>query len=175
MISRMLLISLIALPGCSRYTTTDVPYAKADMRRKNFGSVLGDNLIMVAPPTKTTRTTVTGECAVNKYLWNGAIETIGFMPIKQAIPQQGKIITDWYIAEDRPDVRVRVTVGIIGKELRADAVRLWIDREKRNPYKKTWSEYRVSPEERTRLEILIVERARKLRNNQMQKSAPTAN
>ena len=37
-----------------------------------------------------------GGMGVNAYLWRGALETMGFMPLASADPFGGLIITDWY-------------------------------------------------------------------------------
>lgn len=149
--------------GCTRYSSVSTPQDSEDLRRKNFGSLFGEDALWIRPAPTTSQRTITGLCPVNKFLWNGAMETIAFMPIIQAVPQSGRILTDWYVEPEHPNVRVRLTVYIHGTELRADAVHVLAERQRRSsPYKK-WMEYRFSPEEITQLEILIVERARKIR------------
>ena len=38
----------------------------------------------------------TSGLAVNAFLWRAALDTVSFMPISQADPFGGVIITDWY-------------------------------------------------------------------------------
>lgn len=152
----------LLLIGCNPAGVREVPQSSKDMRKSDFGSILGDSPILLKSRKEQIRTTLQGDCPVNKYLWMGALETIGFMPIISAIPEQRTITTDWYMTEDHPDVRVRMVVIILGKELRADAVKIRVERQKRTAYKR-WINHPLSSEELTRLEILIVERARKLR------------
>ena len=103
-----------------------------------------------------------GSIAVNKFLWQAAIDTLTFMTIKTADPQKGRIVTDWYIDKQHPTKRVRVGVLIIGVELRADAIKVFIDRQALNG-RKQWIQSPISEVDRAKLEVLILERARKLK------------
>ena len=49
---------------------------------------------------------------VNAYLWRAALETLDFLPLTQADPFGGVIITDWYSPE-RPDERFKLNVYIL--------------------------------------------------------------
>jgi hypothetical protein len=55
-------------------------------------------------------------------------------------------------------------VTIKGPELRADAVKVYVERQKRTAMK-IWKDYKFPKEDCVKLEILIVERARKIRKN----------
>jgi hypothetical protein len=137
---------------------------RIDENKRNFGSVLGGHQITAKGKDVQQRSTSIANFKVNKFLWEGAIETIGFMPILTANPENGKIITDWYISEDRPDIKVRLMVAIKGPELRADAVKVYVERQKKTRMK-IWKAHKLPKEDCTKLEILIVERARKIRKN----------
>src|SRR3954467_11806320 len=58
----------------------------------------------------------------NAYLWRAALDTLNFIPLGSADPVGGIIITDWYSAPENPNERMKVTVYILDKRLRADAL-----------------------------------------------------
>lgn len=68
---------------------------------------------------------------VNSFLWRASLDAISFMPLASADPFGGVIITDWYSAPDAPDERFKVTVYILGRQLRSDAVRAQVFRQAR--------------------------------------------
>ncbi len=68
---------------------------------------------------------------VNAVLWQASLDTLSFMPLASADPIGGVIITDWYNDPGTPGERVKINLVISGLELRADAVRVSIFREKR--------------------------------------------
>ena len=61
---------------------------------------------------------------VNSYLWRAAVDTVSFAPLLQADANSGVIITDWYVNPRTPNERVKLTVSILDRELRADALRV---------------------------------------------------
>lgn len=66
---------------------------------------------------------------VNSYLWRAALETVSFAPLLQADSAGGVIITDWYANAGNPDDRIKLTVTILGTDLRADALRVAASRQ----------------------------------------------
>jgi hypothetical protein len=160
---RLKLLALLSLflIGCTSGIRS-IPEDLLEVNRRNFGSILGGPKVIARGQDQQNRSTSTALVKINKFLWEGAIETIGFMPILTANPERGKIVTDWYISPDQPDIKVRMMVTISGTELRADAVKVYVERQKKSP-KKVWQDYKLPKEDCTKLEILIVERARKIR------------
>jgi Domain of unknown function (DUF3576) len=61
---------------------------------------------------------------VNAFLWRASLETLAFMPMAQVDSNGGVIATDWYANPQAPGERVKVTVYILDRELRADALRV---------------------------------------------------
>ena len=51
------------------------------------------------------------------------------MPLVQADPFGGVIITDWYAPPETPDERFKLTVYILDRVLRADAVKVAVFRQ----------------------------------------------
>ena len=66
---------------------------------------------------------------VNAYLWRGALDTLAFMPLASADPFGGVIITDWYQPPSASGERFKATAYILGRQLRADGVRVAIFRQ----------------------------------------------
>ncbi len=66
---------------------------------------------------------------VNAFLWRGALDTIGFMPLASADPFGGVIITDWYTPPGTSGERFKATIYILSRELRSDGLRVNIYRQ----------------------------------------------
>jgi hypothetical protein len=98
---------------------------------------------------------------VNSYLWHASLDTLSFMPLKSADPFGGVIITDWYSAPAAPNDRMRVTVYILDRRLRADGLKVAVFRQALGP--QGWVDAAVNPETAVKLEDAILTRARELR------------
>lgn len=61
---------------------------------------------------------------VNAYLWQASLQTLDFMPMADVDAQGGVIITDWYVNPGDQSERGKVTVYILDKGLRADALKV---------------------------------------------------
>jgi ABC-type oligopeptide transport system substrate-binding subunit len=101
------------------------------------------------------------QLGVNSYLWRATLDTLNFMPLSSADPVGGVVISDWYAAPDKPDEHLKVTVYILDKRLRADAVKVSVFRQVRNP--NGWTDAAVNPDTGIKLENAILARARELR------------
>jgi hypothetical protein len=98
---------------------------------------------------------------VNSYLWHASLDTLSFMPLKSADPFGGVIITDWYSAPAAPNDRMRVTIYILDRRLRADGLKVAVFRQSLGP--QGWVDAAVNPETAVKLEDAILTRARELR------------
>ncbi len=103
---------------------------------------------------------------VNSFLWRASLDTISFMPLASADPFGGVIITDWYSppetqAETQAE-RFKVTVYILGRDLRADGVRAAVFRQNRDATG-NWADAKVEQKTAIDLEDAILTRARQLR------------
>ena len=98
---------------------------------------------------------------VNSYLWHASLDTLAFMPLASADPFGGVIITDWYSAPDDANERMKVTVYILDRRLRADGLKIAVFRQTRAGA--SWADAAVNPDTATRLEDAILTRARELR------------
>ena len=99
---------------------------------------------------------------VNGFLWRASLDTMSFMPLASADPFGGVIITDWYTPQEVPKERFKVTVYILGRELRADGVRASVFRQVQDGAG-TWVDADVETKTNSELENAILVRARQLR------------
>jgi hypothetical protein len=99
--------------------------------------------------------------AVNSFLWRASLDTISFMPLNSADPFGGVIITDWYSPPETPRERVKLNIYILGRELRADGLRVSVFRQTRAS--QPWQEAKVDPKTVRDIENAILKRARELR------------
>jgi hypothetical protein len=72
---------------------------------------------------------LTTALGVNAFLWRATLDTLAFMPIDNAYPSSGAIISDWYSTADAPTERVKVAVYFHSKQLRSDGVKVNVVRE----------------------------------------------
>ena len=98
---------------------------------------------------------------VNAFLWRAALDTLSFAPIAQTDSNGGVIVTDWYSNPQNPGERVRLTVTILDRDLRADALRVAASRQ--TMQNGQWVEAPVTAATVQRLEDIILTRARDLR------------
>jgi hypothetical protein len=98
---------------------------------------------------------------VNSYLWHATLDTLAFMPLASADPFGGVIITDWYSAPSNPNERMKVTIYILDRRLRADGIKIAVFRQTHAG--DAWADAQVNPQTATKLEDAILTRARELR------------
>lgn len=98
---------------------------------------------------------------VNSYLWHATLDTLSFIPLASADPFGGVVITDWYSAPEAPTERMKVTVYILDRNLRADGLKVAVFRQTRSA--EGWADAQVAPDTAIKLEDAILTRARELR------------
>jgi hypothetical protein len=98
---------------------------------------------------------------VNSYLWRASLDTLGFMPLLQTDSNGGVIVTDWYVNPNSPTERSKVTVSILDRDLRADALRIAAQRQVNRSGQ--WVDAPVQAATVQKLEDIILTRARDLR------------
>ncbi len=108
-----------------------------------------------------------GVTTVNRFLWAASLETLDFLPVDNADPIAGLILTDWYSNPETPDEQFKVSVYILDSALRADALRVSVFRQTRDPAGAGWVEASVNPATAREIENAILTRARQLRLNQI--------
>jgi hypothetical protein len=134
-----------------------------DIKKKRFlaKDSGGETTSLLGDPDKKDSQGGSG-IGVNGFLWRASLDTISFMPLISADPFGGVIITDWYAPPESRDERFKITVYILGRDLRADGVRASVFRQLRVAGG-GWIDAAV--EKRTQIEIedAILTRARQLR------------
>jgi hypothetical protein len=98
---------------------------------------------------------------VNAYLWRGALDTLSFMPLVSADPFGGVIITDWYTPPATSGERFKATAYILGRQLRADGIRVTIFRQVEQGNQ--WVDAPVAVSTNSEIENKVLARARELR------------
>lgn len=98
---------------------------------------------------------------VNSYLWHATLDTLSFMPLQSEDPFGGVIITDWYSAPGNPADRVKVTVYILDRRLRADGLKIAVFRQSKTA--EGWVDAAANPDTANKLTDAILTRARELR------------
>lgn len=68
---------------------------------------------------------------VNSYLWRASLNAVQTLPLATADPQRGLIVTDWYSAPGEIDGRKRISIEILGSDIRRDLVRVSVARQVR--------------------------------------------
>ena len=107
---------------------------------------------------KEDETTAIG---VNGYLWRASLDTVTELPIAQVDSGGGVIITDWFINPDAPTERLKMTVYILDRVLRADAIKVSVVRQALTDG--VWANAPVLAGTELQIEDAILARARELR------------
>jgi len=114
------------------------------------------------PGDSAGATAPTTGISVNGYLWRAALDTISFMPLAQADPFGGIILTDWYRPPETREERFKVTILILDSELRADGLRVTVFRQRLDAGG-VWLDEKVHKDTSINLENAILKRARQMR------------
>lgn len=135
---------------------------ESELKKRGPQTIWGNDGFDLFNPGGTKKREGGGGIGVNSYLWRASLDTIAFMPLASADPFGGVIITDWYVPPETPDERYKMSVYILGRQLRADGIRVAVFRQQiRQP--QGWINTNVAPATVTNLENQILTRARQLR------------
>jgi hypothetical protein len=98
---------------------------------------------------------------VNALLWRAALDIASFVPLDDVDTFGGSIVTEWHQPKDTPNQRLKLTMFVIGLELRSDAitVRAYIQ----NRLGTEWVDAGRDEALSRKLEDLVLTRARELR------------
>ena len=100
---------------------------------------------------------------VNAILWRASLDIAALLPIADIDTFGGTIVTDWYSLPENPNERIKLTIFVVDKELRADAIRVIVNVQTRVDISDDWSANFRDQEFGRRLEDLILNRAREIR------------
>jgi hypothetical protein len=124
-------------------------------------SVFGDGGIKLLGGRKKADSAGENGIGVNSFLWRATLDTVSFMPLASADPFGGVILTDWYIDPSNTNERVKMNVFVMGRELKADGVRVRTFRQVKK--RGDWVDAAVAEDTARKLEDAILMRARELR------------
>lgn len=102
-----------------------------------------------------------GNMPVNALLWRAALDITSFVPLDDVDTFGGTIVTEWYSLPDRPDERIKLTIFVVGRELRSDAISARVYVQKRVGGE--WSQAGRDSDLEIKIENLILTRAREIR------------
>lgn len=162
-------LSFGLLVACAGSSERDVDLGNQDKQEKDlkrYGSLFGGDsgLVLFGGDDDSNGGVGSGGgLAVNPFLWRAALETTDFMPLSQTDPVGGVIITDWYSPPETPQERFKLTVYVLDRELRSDAVRVSVFKQRRDDDGGAWVDSPVSPGTASRIEDNILALARELR------------
>ena len=98
---------------------------------------------------------------VNALLWRAALDIASFVPLDDVDTFGGSIVTEWHQPKNTPNQRLKLTMFVVGRELRSDAitVRAYIQ----NRLGTEWVDAGRDEKLSRKLEDLVLTRARELR------------
>ena len=144
------------------FNDPEMQWRDAQNRLQSGGGLLGKK-----PQTtffnkkESTQTYSSIGLPINPYLWRGSLETISFMPLAMADPFAGVIISDWYSSEDNQNQRCKLNIFIKGVDLKTDNLKV-------NSFCQVladngnWIDMKVQEENNTKLENVILNKAKKI-------------
>lgn len=153
----------VLLTGCGDKTqkTIGAPIDSEDRAKLTFGSLAGEEGFQFGGPKKESATKT--HLNINPFLWRATLDTLGFMPLASADSMGGILVSDWYTSTDKPHERIKLTVMIKSKELRADGIQIVLSKQtQRNG---AWGPVEQDNVLARQLEDMILTRARDLRIN----------
>jgi hypothetical protein len=98
---------------------------------------------------------------VNALLWRAALDIASFVPLDDVDTFGGSIVTEWHQPKATPNQRLKLTMFVVGRELRSDAitVRAYVQ----NRLGTEWVDAGRDDALSRKLEDLVLSRARELR------------
>ena len=165
------LISLAVVSACDSEFLADkeTSFPKRDelRRAEDRGKLTGDGLSLFGGGSDSSGTSA-GEnpLGVNAFLWRATLDTLAFLPLRDADPFGGVVITDWYEDPAARGERYKVTALILDRALRADAIQISLFKQRKDKAGE-WVDIEVQDRLERKLEDTILTRARELRVNQL--------
>ena len=99
--------------------------------------------------------------AVNAFLWRASLDTVSFIPLDIVDSIGGVITTQWYEDTNNSNERIKLTIYIKDRRLRADGVSVNVFREVMLTDR--WVKADINPDTANLIEASILTKARELR------------
>ena len=100
---------------------------------------------------------------VNAILWRASLEIVSLIPISEVDTFAGTIVSDWHSLPEKQNERVKITIFVLDRELRADAVTAVVYIQKRPQEDAPWGNTLRDENFARKIEDLILNRAREIR------------
>ena len=143
----------------------DLAMRDAETRLQTGGGLFGKKGIsmsgLINQDSETNTVVGSIGMSINTYLWQGALDTLSFMPLSSADPIGGTIITDWYSSTNNPDERCKLNIFISGKELKTQNLR--VASFCQNYQNNRWVNKDINDDSNIKLENAILNKAKKLK------------
>lgn len=158
------------IAGCSLFSPENIdsssyPISDKEERRKaiqGHGRLTGEGgLKLFGGDEEASGGAVGAGIGINSYLWRATLDTLSFMPLAQADPFGGVIITDWYQNPEAVDEQFKLNVLILDQRLRTNALKVSVFRRVREGAE--WVDKPAADKVARELENKILTRARELR------------
>lgn len=137
---KLLLITLFLISGLAACSNDEEAQPKGSEkfpvgnkydRRKERGSLLDSTDWVFGSGQRSEKIgAADGMGGVNAYLWRATLDVISFMPLQSADAVGGVVITDWYQDPQAPGERIKANILITSNELRADALKVKLFRQR---------------------------------------------
>ena len=99
--------------------------------------------------------------AVNAFLWRASLDTVSFIPLDIVDPIGGVITTQWYEDTNNSSERIKLTIYVKDRRLRADGISVNVFREIK--LEEGWVKDETNPDTARLVEASILTKARELR------------
>lgn len=104
-----------------------------------------------------------GSLPINAILWRASLDTVSVLPLDSVDTFGGTIITEWYAHPEDPTKRIKLAIFVVDQELRSDAIRVQVYLQERPQGLFEWQDIGRDADLATRVEDLILTRAREIR------------
>ena len=98
---------------------------------------------------------------INALLWRASLDVVSTIPLDDVDTFGGTIVTEWYQLNETSNERIKMTVFVLDRELRADGIRVIVYVQKRVGNR--WQDSGMDNEISKKIEELILTRAREIR------------
>lgn len=159
-----LAVGTLLLGACSDFTADkELSFPQRDelQRMEGRGKLTGDGL-QLGGGGEDGEAAGKNPLGVNAFLWRATLDTLAFLPLRDADPFGGVVITDWYEDPQARGERYKVNALIMDRKLRADGIKISLFKQRKD-VKGEWANMDVDPGLERKLEDTILTRARQLR------------
>ncbi len=155
--------AILLFVGCSGIETDpNTEYPDPLRRRKIKGKLFGEGGLTLFDTTADRDATATPSIGVNLFLWRATLDTISFMPVKNADPFGGTVLTEWYSPPETPNERFKLNIYILDQDLQTSSLRVSAFKEQKDA-SGLWTSSNSVATLQTDIENAILTRARQLK------------